>query len=77
MLCGLSNKEVVMAGKKLEAFREWFTPRKRLWAGLALLVTGVFGPLFYPSINGYWGIFIAPGIMFLCNARNPEARDKR
>jgi len=66
-----------MAGKKLEAFREWFTPRKRLWAGLALLVTGVFGPLFYPSINGYWGIFIAPGIMFLCNARNPEARDKR
>jgi hypothetical protein len=77
MLCCLSNKEVVMAGKKLEAFREWFTPRKRLWAGLALLVTGVFGPLFYPSINGYWGIFIAPGIMFLCNARNPEARDKR
>lgn len=66
-----------MPGKKLEAFREWFTPRKRLWAGLALLVTGVFGPLLYPSINGYWSIFIAPGIMFICNARNPEARDKR
>jgi len=66
-----------MAGKKLESFREWFTPRKRLWAGLALLVTATFGPLFYPSFNGYWGIFIAPGIMFLCSAWNPEARDKR
>ena len=66
-----------MTGKKLEAFREWFTQRKRLWAGLTLLVTGVFGPIFYPSINGYWGIFIAPGVIFLCSAWNPEAHDKR
>ncbi|WP_219268842.1 hypothetical protein [Pseudomonas sp. Xaverov 259] len=66
-----------MAGKKLEAFRKWFTPRKRLWAGIALLVTATFGPLLYPGFNGYWGIFIAPGIMFLCSAWNPEDRAKR
>jgi hypothetical protein len=66
-----------MTGKKLEAFREWFTPRKRLWAGAAFLTSGIFGPLFYPSFNGYWGCLIAPGIIFFCSTWNPDAQDKR
>ena len=66
-----------MASKKLEAFREWFTPRKRLWAGGALLVTATFGPLFYPSFNGYWGFILGPGLIFLCGTWNSEVHDKR
>lgn len=66
-----------MASKKLEAFREWFTPRKRLWAGGVLLVSGVFGPLFYPGLNGYWGCLIGPGVIFLGSTWNPEVHDKR
>ena len=66
-----------MASKKLEAFRKWFTPRKRLCAGGVFLVSGMFGPLLYPSVNGYWSSLIAPGIIFLCSTWNPDAHDKR
>ncbi|WP_339231162.1 hypothetical protein MHH62_14170 [Pseudomonas sp. FSL L8-0168] len=66
-----------MAGKRLEAFREWLTPRKRFWVGVAFLVIGAFGPLFYPGLNGYWGFFIAPGVIFLGSTWKPDATDKR
>lgn len=66
-----------MAGKKFEAFREWFTPRKRLWAGCACFVTATFGPLFYPSFNGYWGFILGPGLLLLCSTLNLDAHDKR
>ena len=66
-----------MAGKKLEAFREWFTPRKRLWAGVTFLATAAFGPLFYSGLNGYWGCLIGPGAIFLGSTWNPHAHDKQ
>ncbi len=66
-----------MVGKKFEAFREWFTPRKRLWAGFTLIVTSVVGPLFYPSFNGYWGFILTPGVLLLGSTLNPDAHDKR
>ncbi|MFA5981085.1 MULTISPECIES: hypothetical protein [Pseudomonas] len=66
-----------MAGKKLEAFREWFTPRRRFWAGIGFFVTGAFGPLFYPSLNGYWGCLIGPGAILLGSTWNTETDHKR
>lgn len=66
-----------MAGKKLEAFREWLTPRKRLWAGVSFLVVGAFGPFFYPSTNGYWACLIGPGAILLGSTWNPNPHDKR
>jgi hypothetical protein len=66
-----------MVGKKFEAFREWFTPRKRFWTGLTLIFTSVVGPLFYPSFNGYWGFILGPGLLLFCSTLNLDAHDKR
>lgn len=65
-----------MPGKKLEAFRKWFTPRRRFWAGIGCYVIAVFGPLFYPGLNGYWGCVMAPGTIFLCSTWTPKTDHK-
>ena len=64
----------VMASKKLEAFREWFTPKRRRRAGGALLITSIVGPFLYPS--EYWVSVMAPGIIFFFGAWPSIVHDK-
>ena len=64
-----------MASEKLEAFREWFNPKRRRRAGGALFITSLVGPFLYPS--GYWVSVMTPGIIFFFSAWPSEAYDKR
>ena len=64
-----------MASKQLESFREWFTPRRRRWAGGVLLVAWIVGLVAYPS--SHWLYVMIPGVIFLFSAWPPEVHDKR
>jgi hypothetical protein len=57
-----------MAGKKLGAFREWFTPRRRLRTGIGLLAIAIVIPIFSPGTTVAWligpaGIFMVGGLL--------------
>ena len=75
MLRGLSNKEVVMVGKRIEAFREWFTPRKRLWMGLGLFAITIVTPIISPGMTVTW--LIGPASVFLIGSLIPDTSGKR
>ncbi|WP_426161297.1 hypothetical protein [Pseudomonas sp. PWP3-1] len=62
-----------MPGKKLEAFREWFTPRKRLWAGIGLFAIAIAVPIVSPGTTVTW--LIGPAAVFFLGAfiRNTNA----
>ena len=64
-----------MASKKLEAFREWFTPKRRRRAGGVLLIAWIIGLVLYPSSN--WLYVVIPGVIFFFSAWPPEVHDKR
>jgi len=64
-----------MASKKLEAFREWLTPKRRRRAGASLMIIWMIGLISYPST--YWVCVMIPGIIFFFNAWPPEVHDKR
>lgn len=64
-----------MVSKKLEAFREWFTPKRRRRAGAALLMVWIAGLVLYPSSN--WLYAMIPGVIFFFSAWPPEVHDKR
>ena len=63
-----------MVSKKLDAFRAWFTPKRRRHAGGALLIASLVGPFLYPS--GYWVSVMTPGIIFFFSAWPSVAHDK-
>ena len=64
-----------MAGKKLEAFREWFTPRKRLWTGVSLFATAIAVSTVSPGMTVAW--LIGPATVFFLGAFIPDAGGKR
>ncbi|MFY0752430.1 hypothetical protein [Pseudomonas sp. NFX5] len=64
-----------MAGKKLEAFREWFTPRKRLWAGIGLFAIAIAVPFFSPGTTTAW--LIGPATVFFLGSFIPDTNGRR
>lgn len=64
-----------MASKKLEAFREWFTPRKRLWTGLGLFAIAIVVPIVSPGTTITW--LIGPASVFLVGGCIPDTNAKR
>lgn len=64
-----------MASKKLEAFREWFTPKRRRRTGGALLIVWVVGLIVYPSSQ--WVYVMIPGVIIFFNAWPTDAHEKR
>ncbi|MDD0985771.1 hypothetical protein [Pseudomonas shahriarae] len=64
-----------MASKKLEAFREWFTPRKRLWTGVGLLAIAIALPIASPGTTAAW--LIGPATVFFLGSFIPDTNKKR
>ncbi len=64
-----------MPGKKLEAFREWFSPRKRLWAGAGLFAVAIVVPIASPGSTATW--LIGPASVFLVGSFIPDTNAKR
>lgn len=64
-----------MARKKLEAFREWFTPKRRRRVGGAFLITWITGLVLYPSTN--WIYVMIPGLIIFFSAWPSIVHDKR
>lgn len=64
-----------MAGEKLGAFREWLTPRRRLWAGIGLFAAAIAVPIFSPGTTVNW--LIGPASVFLVGSLIPGTKGKR
>ena len=64
-----------MPGKKLEAFREWFTLRKRLWTGVGLFATAIVVPIVSPGMTAAW--LIGPATVFFLGSFIPDTNKKR
>lgn len=64
-----------MPGKKLEAFREWFTPRKRLCTGVGLFATAIVVPIVSPGMTAAW--LIGPATVFFLGSFIPDTNKKR
>ena len=62
-------------GKRLEKFREWLTPRRRLWIGIGLFVLIVVVPMVRPGTNMIF--LVAPAVMILLSAFGLWSNDKR
>lgn len=64
-----------MAGKKLKAFRDWLTPRKRLWAGIGLFATAIAVPIVSPGTTAAW--LIGPAAVFFLGSFIPNTNGRR
>lgn len=64
-----------MVGKKLEAFRVWFTPRKRLWKGVGLFAIAIAVPIVSPGTTAAW--LIGPATVFFLGSFIPDTNGKR
>ena len=64
-----------MVGKKLEAFREWFTPRKRLWTGIGLFAIAIAVPIVSPGTTAAW--LIGPASVFFLGSFIPYTNRRR
>lgn len=64
-----------MAGKKPEAFREWLTPRRRLWSGIGLFAIAIAVAIASPGTTVAW--LIGPATVFFLGAFIPDAGGKR
>lgn len=64
-----------MASKKLEAFREWFTPGRNLWAAIDLFAIAIVVPLVFPGTSVTW--LIGPASVFLMSWLIPGTKAKR
>lgn len=61
-------------GKRLDKVREWFTPRRRIWAGVALLAAYFMIPTVSPGTTVSW--LIGPAAVFLMGGIKPESTRK-
>jgi hypothetical protein len=64
-----------MVGKKLEALREWLTPRRRRWAGIVLFATAIAVPMVSPGTTVIW--LIGPASVFFLGSFIPDINAKR
>lgn len=62
-------------GKRLEEFREWLTPRRRLWIGIGLFALVMMVPMVRPGTS--MAFLIAPAVIFLLSAFGLWSNDKR
>lgn len=62
-------------GKKLEKFREWLTPRRRLWAGIGLFALTIIVPAVSPGTSVGW--LIGPASVFIVGSFMPMSSPKR
>jgi len=74
-LAAYQTGRLVVAGKKLDAFHEWFIPKRRRRAGVALYIASIVGQFFYPS--DYWVTVMTSGIIFFFSAWPSFVHDKR
>ena len=64
-----------MAGKKLEEFRQWFTPRKRLWTGIGLFAMALAIPMVSPGMTVAW--LIGAATVFFLGGLIPDTNRRR
>lgn len=64
-----------MVGKKLEAFREWFTPRRRLWSGIGLFAIAIAVAIASPGVTVAW--LIGPATVFFLGGFIPDTKGRR
>lgn len=64
-----------MAGKKIEALREWFTPRRKLWTAVGLFAIAIVVPLVFPGTSVTW--LVGPASVFLVGWLIPDTKAKR
>lgn len=64
-----------MASKKLEAFREWFTPSRKLWTAVGLFAIAIVVPLVFPGTNVTW--IVGPASFFLAGWLFPDTKRGR
>lgn len=64
-----------MTSKKLGAFREWFTPRKRLWTGMGLFAIAIVVPIVSPGTTVVW--LIGPASVFFFGGLLPATNEKQ
>jgi hypothetical protein len=62
-------------GKRLEKFREWFTPRRRLWIGIGVFALIVVVPMVRPGTNMIF--LVTPAVMILLSTFGLGSNDKR
>ena len=64
-----------MASRKLEVFREWFTPRRKLWTAIGLFAIALIVPMVSPGTNLNW--LVGPASIFLGGWLIPDTKEKR
>jgi len=64
-----------MASKKLEAFREWFTPRRKLWTAIGMFASAIVVPILSPGTTVTW--LVGPASIFLVGSFIPDTNKKR
>lgn len=62
-------------GKRLERFREWLTPRRRLWAGIGLFAITIIVPVVSPGTSISW--LVGPACVLLVGSFMPASSTKR
>jgi hypothetical protein len=64
-----------MASNRVEAFRNWFTPRKRIWTGIGLFAIVIALPFVRPGTTAAW--LIGPATVFFLGGFIPDTNVKR
>lgn len=64
-----------MASRKLEAFREWFTPSRKLWTAVGLFAVAIVVPILSPGTTVTW--LVGPASVFLVGWLIPDTKPKR
>ncbi|KEY88734.1 MULTISPECIES: hypothetical protein [Pseudomonas] len=60
---------------RLRAFQVWFNPKRRRWAGVALIALGVVGMFLNPESR--WTLVLGTGIYWFFTALPPVLGGKR
>lgn len=64
-----------MASKKLEAFRVWFTPRRKLWTAIGMFALAIVVPILSPGTTVTW--LVGPASIFFVGSFIPGTKAKR
>ncbi|MNE66032.1 hypothetical protein D3C80_1615600 [compost metagenome] len=62
LCCAAYPSRNVVMGNRLEKFRAWLTPRKRLWTGIGLYALTIVVPAVSPGTSVSW--LVGPAVIF-------------
>ncbi|AIR90551.1 hypothetical protein LK03_15225 [Pseudomonas cremoricolorata] len=62
-------------GRRLQAFRLWFNPKRRRWAGLTLIAMAVAAMFLNPGSR--WGLLLGAGIYWFVTSLPPFIGGRR